>query len=1047
MKRVVYISFLSLAIGIGLPFWASSQTFQFKNYGIAEGIHFPFIYTLDQDENGYLLIGTGEGLYRFDGFNFSHFSTKDSLASDFINCSFADSKGNIWYGHNEGAISKYSNTKIKAIDNSAFTNSRINAITEDETGNIWVATQNDGLIRIAQNYEMQIFKDELEGFLLYDIAAIPGNGLLLATDVGLISIDLNTNESEKWNLQFVENSPLTPLCISDFVEGCAYIGTEDEGVFNIIIKKGILTIEQIATEHHLDSNKIVDISTDSNAKIWLSSLGSGVMSLKNEVSGEWKYINYADDEQISKNVKTTLIDREGNLWVGTYGDGLEKLINNQFALYRFADGLLNHEIHSFLEIRDTFWIGTNKHLIQSAGRPGNVIREFNLAHGLPVDTICGIFKDNTQKLWLATSRNGIYYMSKDDTIFKSYSFNTDRLSNLVSAFTGYQNTLYIGTKNGLFELNTSTLESKMYTNRDGLLHNKIRSLYCNNKAELWIGTEGNGVNLLKNRVLSTIQIADGTRMFVVRSITEDRNGFLWIGTEGDGLIKLGENLTSYTTSEGLYSNYCKAIIADKDGRIWVSHTGALSRIDQKSNLVEVFSEKRGMHYRFNDNSSFLDQNGDLWFPGNSGLVRYQASVDVLNQMEPALNITGITISDKFYPATDEIHLPYGVYKLRFDFVGISHRDAERVQYRYLLEGHDLEWSQIQPERYAQYNRLEPGSYVFKVITYNADGIGGTTMRTVRIIIEKPFWQKLWFIAICLIILFLIIRYFVMRRERFLKQNQEYLKRELDARTSEVVLQKELLEDRNNDITASIEYARNIQSSLLPSEEKLRTIFKDAFAYIKAKDIVSGDFFWVEEFDDVVLLACADCTGHGVPGAFMSLIGSALLKQVCHTKSIHSPEMVLQALDKELESFTTQNIEGSGIADGMDIAVIEYNKKTRLLRLASARRPVVIYCKGQRIDVNGDRFSIGGVHFEEKKFILHNFQLSAGDSFYMFSDGLSDQFGGPLGKKLKKRGVVEMLDKLRNADMIIQREMVKQKFESWMGEQAQIDDVILLGIKT
>jgi ligand-binding sensor domain-containing protein/serine phosphatase RsbU (regulator of sigma subunit) len=1026
---------------------AGAQTFQFKNYGIAEGIHYPFIYSLDQDRNGYLFIGTGEGLYKFDGFHFERFTTKDSLASDFINCSFTDSRGIIWFGHNEGSVSFYNNGKIRSLDLSEISTSRTNAITEDTRNNIWIATQNDGLIKIDQNFQTESFKSDLEGMLIYSVVSVPNGNLLVATDVGLISLFPSKNNESQFELLFVENSPLAVLSLSRFIKGKAYAGTEDEGLFSITSLGDNLVVETISADYDLSTCKMVDVNYDESGNIWLSSLGNGLIHLVPQNDGSFRSINYSEDDQISKNVKTSMIDREGNLWVGSYGDGLSKLINNQFAFYAFEENelaRLNLEIHSFYAENKSYWIGTNKGLIECFDRPTNIVRTYNTKHGVPRDSVNGIYADGDH-LWIATSRNGIYHKSMADTVFKKMSLSADHLSEMVTAFCGKGKVLYIGTKNGLFEFDAVTKKITRYSNREGLQHNKIRSLYCSKSGDVYVGTEGNGINILKSGQIETVQIGDGNHMYVVRSICEDKLGKIWVGTEGEGILEISSN-RQFTTTNGLYSNYCKSMIFDKQNRLWISHTGALSRINLEENSVEVFDEQSGMHYRFNDNASFSDSDDDIWFPGNAGLVRYQSKLDIKNEIEPALNITGVWISDKYYPGNTDIHLPYGVYKLRVEFVGISHRNAEKVSYRYLLEGHDLEWSQNQNDRFAQYNRLEPGTYTFKLIAYNSDGVGGNTVHTIQIIVEKPFWQKAWFIIFCVIIAFLIVRYIVRRRERFLRLNQEYLQKELDARTHEVVLQKELLEEKNNDIMSSIEYARNIQSSLLPSEDKLKGVFRDAFAYIKPKDIVSGDFFWVEEFDDVVLLACADCTGHGVPGAFMSLIGSALLKQVCHIKSIHSPDMVLAALDRELKLFINQNIEGAGIADGMDVAIIEYNKKTKILRIASARRPIVVYSGSERIDVHGDRFPIGGLLNEEKHFTLHQYSLKAGDSFYLFSDGLTDQFGGPKGKKLKKTGVLDMLDRLNQQDMTVQKEVIRSKFEDWMGEQPQIDDVILLGVR-
>jgi serine phosphatase RsbU (regulator of sigma subunit) len=273
-----------------------------------------------------------------------------------------------------------------------------------------------------------------------------------------------------------------------------------------------------------------------------------------------------------------------------------------------------------------------------------------------------------------------------------------------------------------------------------------------------------------------------------------------------------------------------------------------------------------------------------------------------------------------------------------------------------------------------------------------------------------------------------------------------LQAKLEERTKEVVQQKELLEVKNKDITSSIEYAKNIQKAMLPAPDKLNQLFRDAFVYYKPRDIVSGDFYWAERFGNKTILACADCTGHGVPGAFMSLIGSALLKEVCNMKAIHSPEDALHALDKELRAMVNKSDSEFGIADGMDIAIVEFDHDRNLLRCSGARRPVVVYRNGERIELRGDRKSIGGDQEGESGFTVHSIELQHGDSFYMFSDGVSDQFGGEKGKKLKKTGVLRILDNLNGKAMSTQKTIVDEKFSNWMGDHIQVDDIILLGVR-
>ncbi|MCK7528799.1 MAG: SpoIIE family protein phosphatase [Ignavibacteriales bacterium] len=247
----------------------------------------------------------------------------------------------------------------------------------------------------------------------------------------------------------------------------------------------------------------------------------------------------------------------------------------------------------------------------------------------------------------------------------------------------------------------------------------------------------------------------------------------------------------------------------------------------------------------------------------------------------------------------------------------------------------------------------------------------------------------------------LIIFYIKYRERKQKALQEYLETELTARTKEVVDQKELLEVKNRDITDSINYAQRIQQSILPSVTTINKYFSGAFVYYQPRDIVSGDFYWYDRINEnKFMIVCADSTGHGVPGAFMSMIGTTLIKDICLRSDVKSPSEVLEKLDKELQATLNQNIDAERANDGMDIIVCEIDINTHYMRFASAMRPLIIYKSKKLQYVNGNRSSIGGDPKTLKQFENIGFQLEKGDIIYMFSDGFTDQFGGPRGKKFK-----------------------------------------------
>ena len=214
--------------------------------------------------------------------------------------------------------------------------------------------------------------------------------------------------------------------------------------------------------------------------------------------------------------------------------------------------------------------------------------------------------------------------------------------------------------------------------------------------------------------------------------------------------------------------------------------------------------------------------------------------------------------------------------------------------------------------------------------------------------------------------------------------------------------------------------------------------------------MSGDFYWYEKVaEDRFMVVCADSTGHGVPGAFMSMIGTTLIKDICLRSGIQKPSQVLTTLDNEVRESLNQNMETSGSNDGMDIIVAEIDMKTYKFTVSSAMRPVIIYSGGEQIYVKGNRSSIGGQLDEdrlEKEFIDQEYQLNKGDIIYMFSDGYPDQFGGPLGRKFKMVRLKNLLRDIHNKSMDEQYSYIKSNFFLWKEHLEHVDDVLFMGIK-
>jgi len=273
---------------------------------------------------------------------------------------------------------------------------------------------------------------------------------------------------------------------------------------------------------------------------------------------------------------------------------------------------------------------------------------------------------------------------------------------------------------------------------------------------------------------------------------------------------------------------------------------------------------------------------------------------------------------------------------------------------------------------------------------------------------------------------------------------ESMEDKVNERTAELVEQKEIIEEKNKHITDSIIYAKRIQDATLPSIGKVRSYLDDSFVFFKPKDIVSGDFYWVEEVGDTILFAVVDCTGHGVPGAFLSLIGHNSLNQIVNELGITKPSKILYELDKIVYKTLQNNLEHTNIKDGMDMAICALNKKTKVLEFSGAYNPLYMIRNNVMMEIKGDKIAIGSGQ-TERQYKNEEIQMQSEDRIYLFSDGYADQFGGERGKKFKYSRFKDLLVTHHKQPMMRQHDILDMCIDEWQGDLEQLDDICVIGV--
>lgn len=293
------------------------------------------------------------------------------------------------------------------------------------------------------------------------------------------------------------------------------------------------------------------------------------------------------------------------------------------------------------------------------------------------------------------------------------------------------------------------------------------------------------------------------------------------------------------------------------------------------------------------------------------------------------------------------------------------------------------------------------------------------------------------------VLMLLLAGVILNGYRNKKKSNEIIVRQ----KHEVEIQKDIIELKSKEVVDSINYAKRIQVAILPPQNIINEHLQDSFVLYMPKDIVSGDFYWIEPWGTKILFAVVDCTGHGVPGALMSIIGYNLLGKAVNELGLSRPALILNSLSKGIGKTLRQTGGDSEVKDGMDIAICSLDKKTNVLEYAGAYNPMYIIREGKLIEIHSDKIPIGTyMDGELKNYTNHEIQLQKGDTVYLFTDGYADQFGGEKGKKFKYKAMQQMFMSFEGKQMDEQKKILQSNIEKWKGNLEQVDDILIMGVR-
>ena len=860
-KYIIYMLLLIiLLITTNIVYVSAYNNINFKNITSEDGLSQGTVETIIQDDQGYIWLGTNDGLCRYNGYEFKI------------------------YKHDE------------ELENS-ITNNYIVDIKQDNSGNIWGGTAN-GLSKIdtktdlITNYNMNDEEKSLSHYNIGDILITKSGDVLVGTSDGL---NIYNEKKDEFYRIFNKDSDLSSQFIRSLAEDenqNIWVATNN-GIDKIDIKnnKNIISFKTGHGKFDISENDIYVVRYDPKGYIWAGALKEGLNRIDINTNEVKQYKNDDRDEKSlpGNYVKDILRDSSGNLWVGT-DNGLAKY-NEQtenFATYKNKiydkTSLVNDEVFSIQEDESgLIWVGTYAGI--SMFDPNTNIEHYKKdpfdENSISDNSIHGIYEDKEGLLWVGTNSKGVnvinrknYNVKHLNKTSKDYPISDDNINDIV----GIDNKIFIATKNGLNEVDKDLKTINIYNTEDGICNNNITALFADSKKNVWIGT-ANGISVLNTNTNEIIDITDiltnhniedqyikviyedskgnywvgcfidGGLLKIdpnkrtienysnkkedktsissnnIRSIVEDKNGNLYIGTSY-GLNKLNESNNTferYSEKDGLSNNTVYGLLVDDNNNLWASTNLGISKLDTNTMTFETFNIIDGFQgNEFNGRAYYKNKSGELFFGGINGLNIFRPNDINRSRYVPTVIFDEFKVNGKVYKDINNQEFKYNENTINISVFISNYKNTKNIQYMYKLEGVSDSWD-ISRSNNINYSDLAPGTYTLKIKARSYSG-KVSDESAVKFIIKPPIWKSKAAILIYLIIITIVIYRTinsVKRLDNLVKNKTLQLTKEMEK--NDKLLKKVIeLEKRKNNYFVNLSHELRTPLNLISSTEQLVT---------------------------------------------------------------------------------------------------------------------------------------------------------------------------------------------------------------------------------
>ncbi|MFO0434937.1 MAG: two-component regulator propeller domain-containing protein, partial [Sphingobacteriaceae bacterium] len=881
------------------------------------------------DRKGFMWIAHNRGLTRYDGYNFYTYNIQKGLPSNFITKIIIDSSNNLWLGTTNG-VAHFDGTRFLIYNKvSGLVDNLVQDLTLDNNDHLWFLCADKAIYKLTGEKALMFDDPNLHPPSFYHIHADSLNNIVIGGFGENVRFLINENKIVRYsgNNAFY-GSYITTAIYSDKNKHLWY-GSYNGGGIHIDGKKSFRYFPETGFPYNIISS----FYHDNDGKMWMGTAEGGLARIE-----ENGFTVYTTKQGLTSNRITAIAgDEQNNIWIATQDGGLNRIKPNSFRNYSSLDGLSDKSFYSVTTLKnDEIAIGTWGDGIYTFN--GKRFARIYDPYGFDVKIMLSMSTDEKGDLYTGLHANGVFKLHatpNDSLPFDSIyllSGNEKMANNYAYRMhTTIQNEIWISAKNGEGLNSIKNGFYKHYSALSGLASNELGAVTSDSKGNVFVINENCGISKINKNTIQHYTKANGLPHNTATTLFTDSKDQIWIGTANGLSIYNGTSFLDINQIDGLSSPLISNIIEDHKHRIWVGTQKGLNCLipdpsKPKGYAIETFYLQDGLKSNtFMANGVTFDSTNTLWWVTPRGLlslnldefdvknqspttylelvtimgdvINFPALQDSINKNSNYFGSDSLRIYNKikfngtepFFHYPKDLQLTYNLNNVTFNFYALEGNSPHRINYHYRLIGLDESWNEIDyPE--VKFTNLDPGSYTFEAEAKIIGKPWGTKL-SYSFEIRPPFWETWWFRLLMIASTIGIVVSIFRLRNKQLIARQVHLEKTVKERTLEIEEKKALIEEKQKEIVDSINYAKRIQYALLAHEDLLKENLPSYFIYFNPKDIVSGDFYWATKKDDRFYIAVCDSTGHGVPGAFMSLLSIGFLTEAINEKGIEKPNEI------------------------------------------------------------------------------------------------------------------------------------------------------------